>query len=62
VSAPIGFAMPFRTAMIPAIVVVLTAPSPTSSTPSLPLAGAIGSPLFTAKNYIKAGGQVLICQ
>lgn len=38
---PMGFASPFRMAKTPAMVVVLTAPSPTSRTPSLPLAGAI---------------------
>src|SRR3954467_10982859 len=43
VSDPIGFAMPLRMASTPAIVVVLTAPKPTSSTPSLPLAGAIST-------------------
>jgi ubiquinone/menaquinone biosynthesis C-methylase UbiE len=47
-----GFAKPFRIAMMPAIVVVLTAPSPTSNTPNLPPAGAIGKPLVTAENYI----------
>src|SRR4030095_10547056 len=43
VNDPIGFAIPFRMARTPAIVVVLTAPKPTSSTPSLPLAGAIST-------------------
>jgi len=38
---PIGGASPFRMANTPAIVVVATAPRPTSSTPSLPRAGAI---------------------
>ena len=41
VSDPIGFASPLRIAHTPAIVVVATAPSPTSRTPSLPCAGAI---------------------
>ena len=36
----------------PAMVVVATAPRPTSRMPSLPSAGAMGSPLFTGKNYI----------
>ena len=36
VSEPIGFARPLRMAMTPAMVVVLTAPRPTSRTPSLP--------------------------
>src|SRR5687767_4696563 len=52
VRAPMGFAMPLRTAMMPAMVVVLTAPRPTSSTPTLPLAGAMESPLVTGRNYI----------
>src|SRR2546426_9868013 len=43
VSDPIGDAMPFRMARAPAIVVVLTAPRPTRSTPSLPRAGAIST-------------------
>ena len=37
VSDPIGFARPRRTASTPAIVVVLTAPMPTSKIPSFPL-------------------------
>ena len=39
-------------AMTPAMVVVLTAPRPTSSMPSLPPAGAIGRPFVTGENYI----------
>src|SRR5262245_41124643 len=39
VSEPMGVASPFRMASTPAIVVVLTAPKPTSRTPSLPRAG-----------------------
>ena len=53
VSEPMGFAMPFRIAMMPAMVVVLTAPRPTSRMPSLPSAGAIESPLVTGENYIR---------
>ena len=37
---PIGGASPLRIAQSPAMVVVLTAPRPTSSTPSLPFGGA----------------------
>ena len=47
-----GFARPRRIAITPAIVVVLTAPIPTSRTPSFPLAGAIFSGLFTGCDYI----------
>jgi hypothetical protein len=36
----------------PAMVVVLTAPSPTSSTPSRPRAGAISTGVDTSENYI----------
>src|SRR6266545_7275906 len=43
VSEPIGLANPLRIAITPAIVVVLTAPRPTSRTPSLPRAGAIST-------------------
>src|SRR5262245_14377470 len=43
VSEPIGFAKPLRMASTPAMVVVLTAPRPTSRTPSLPRAGAIST-------------------
>src|SRR4030065_406742 len=35
--------------------VVLTAPSPTSNTPTLPAAGAISVEFFTARNYIING-------
>jgi len=38
--------------MTPAIVVVLTAPSPTSRIPSFPLAPSIFSGFFTTGNYI----------
>jgi hypothetical protein len=39
-------------ASTPAIVVVLTAPKPTSSTPNLPRAGAISTGEGTGRNYI----------
>src|SRR5882757_5434753 len=52
VSEPIGFASPLRMATTPAMVVVLTAPSPTSRIPSLPRAGAISTGIDTGKNYI----------
>src|SRR5262245_17942282 len=52
VSEPIGSARPFRIAITPAIVVVLTAPRPTSSTPSLPRAGAISIGGVTIGHYI----------
>ena len=52
VNEPIGFENPFRMASTPAIVVVLTAPSPTSRTPSFPRAGAISTGVDTVKNYI----------
>src|SRR5438034_10433961 len=64
VSDPIGLANPLRTAITPAIVVVLTAPRPTSSTPSLPRAGAMSIGLgmkhklyqpWTAEALAKAG-------
>src|SRR5512134_1461546 len=45
VRLPIGFASPRRIASTPAMKVVATAPMPGSSTPSFPLAGAIGRPL-----------------
>ena len=41
VSDPMGGARPFRMANVPAMVVVATAPRPTSSTPRRPRAGAI---------------------
>src|SRR6185295_8445495 len=53
VSEPIGFEMPLRMARTPAIVVVLTAPRPTSSTPSFPRAGAISTGADTGQNYIR---------
>ena len=40
VSEPIGLASPRRTASTPAIIVVATAPRPTTITPSFPVAGA----------------------
>ena len=40
VSEPMGLARPRRTASTPAIIVVATAPRPTTITPSLPLAGS----------------------
>src|SRR5436189_349624 len=43
VSEPIGDDKPLRIAATPAMVVVLTAPRPTSNTPSLPRAGAIST-------------------
>src|SRR6187549_281306 len=52
VSDPMGLAMPFRIAMIPAMVVVETAPRPTSRIPSFPLAGLIDIACVTAENYI----------
>src|SRR6185436_3220524 len=45
-------ARPLRIAQTPAMVVVLTAPRPTSSTPSLPRAGAIWSGELTIGHYI----------
>src|SRR5947199_9543854 len=47
VKEPIGLAKPFRIARTPAIVVVLTAPSPTSRTPNFPFAGAIATGVDT---------------
>src|SRR5262245_55299675 len=52
VNDPIGLARPFRMATTPAIVVGLTAPRPTSSTPNLPRAGAISTGVDTGENYI----------
>ena len=40
VSEPIGFASPRRTASTPEIIVVATAPMPTTITPNFPFAGA----------------------
>ena len=40
VSEPTGLASPRRTASTPAIMVVATAPRPTTITPNLPLAGS----------------------
>src|SRR5687767_10788279 len=52
VSEPIGSARPLRIAYTPAMVVVATAPRPTSSTPSLPCAGATSSGGVTTGHYI----------
>jgi SAM-dependent methyltransferase len=52
VSDPMGLARPFRIAITPAMVVVLTAPRPTSKMPSLPPAGSMDRPLVTGENYI----------
>ena len=52
VSEPIGRAIPLRTAMTPAMNVVLTAPRPTSMMPSFPLGGAISDGEVTNGNYI----------
>jgi hypothetical protein len=46
VSDPIGLASPRRTARTPAIVVVLTAPIPTSKTPNFPFGIAIFGGFF----------------
>src|SRR5262249_28899137 len=54
VSEPMGGASPLRMAITPAMVVVLTAPRPTSSTPSLPRAGAISTGGVTIGHYIMA--------
>jgi hypothetical protein len=51
VNDPIGLAIPLRMASTPAIVVVLTAPKPTSSTPNFPRAGAISTGDGTGQNY-----------
>src|SRR5207249_9560110 len=47
-SEPIGSPVPQRTFSTPAMNVVETAPSPTSITPSFPLAGAMYRPASTA--------------
>ena len=52
VSEPMGFARPFLIAMMPAMVVVDTAPRPTRSRPTLPPAGAMDKPSDTGENYI----------
>src|SRR4029453_9138938 len=52
VKEPVGCRAPFRIAITPAIVVVLTAPRPTSNTPSLPRAGAISIGGVTIGHYI----------
>src|SRR5205814_8978949 len=59
VSEPIGDDNTLRIAMTPAIVVVLTAPRPTSSTPSLPRAGAISIGVGTNGNYLIWGQMFL---
>src|SRR5688572_19237618 len=51
-SEPIGRARPFRIASTPAMVVVATAPRPTSITPSLPRDGATSSGGVTIADYI----------
>src|SRR6185436_4676626 len=51
VSEPMGCARPLRMAMTPAMVVVLTAPSPTRRIPSFPSAGAISEACFTLEIY-----------
>ena len=51
-----GFERPLRMAITPAIVVVLTAPRPTSKTPSFPWAGAISDGCFTEGIYQPASG------
>ena len=52
VSDPIGFARPRRIAITPAMVVVLTAPRPTSMMPSFPSAFSIFWGVFTTDDYI----------
>src|SRR6478752_8496424 len=52
VNDPIGLASPRRIASTPAIVVVLTAPMPTSMIPSFPVASAIFAGFFTTADYI----------
>jgi hypothetical protein len=52
VSDPIGAASPRRIANTPAIVVVLTAPMPTSRMPSFPVAASILGEFFTTGDYI----------
>src|SRR5437588_5555492 len=54
VRLPIGSASPRLTASTPAMKVVLTAPSPTSSTPSFPCAGAISTPFLFSKPFLFA--------
>src|SRR3954471_10026678 len=58
VSDPIGLANPLRMAKTPAMVVVLTAPRPTSRIPSLPRAGAISTGVGTDGNYISHASSV----
>ena len=53
-SEPMAGARPLRISRVPAMNVVLTAPIPTSRTPSLPEAGAISTGCFTAGHYIMA--------
>src|SRR5262245_61925029 len=59
VSEPIGLASDLRMAMTPAMVVVLTAPRPTSSTPNRPRDGAISTGLDTGGHYIRTGARTL---
>src|ERR1035438_3253335 len=65
VGDPIGLASPRRMASTPAIIVVATAPRPTTITPSLPVAGAIGDafwppcssiPLFSPNHFFDCSG------
>src|SRR6185436_20458717 len=56
VSEPMGCARPLRMAMTPAMVVVLTAPSPTRRIPSFPSAGAISEACFTLEIYHSTAG------
>src|SRR5712691_9370869 len=58
VNEPIGLAKPFRIAITPAMVVVLTAPRPTRSTPNFPRAGAILTGVDTGENYISGQSTV----
>src|SRR4029077_3582423 len=58
VSEPTGCALPLRTNSTPAIKVVLTAPIPGSSTPNLPLGGAI-FPGFSIPLLLEPGS--LLC-
>src|SRR5438270_3710691 len=54
VRLPIGSASPRLTASTPAMKVVLTAPSPTSSTPSFPCAGATSKPFLFSEPFLFA--------
>jgi alkanesulfonate monooxygenase SsuD/methylene tetrahydromethanopterin reductase-like flavin-dependent oxidoreductase (luciferase family) len=59
-SDPMGFARPLRMAMTPAMVVVLTAPRPTSNTPSFPSAGAMSKACFTLERYHADNGRSMM--